>query len=92
MVEALGMIFSTTAPDFGSIKQSKSNEYTLLNADISKLNSVLTRINIGSAFNVVNGAVALVLDNKKIYMYSGADDEWYEWGSVIVESSSEPET
>ena len=91
MVEALGMIFSTTAADFGSIKQSKSNDYTLINDAMYKLNSVLTRTNIGSAFNVVNGAVALVLDNKKIYMYSGADDEWYEWGSVIVESSSEPE-
>ena len=91
MTVALGMIFSTEAPDFGSICYSKHGEYTLLNADISKLNTLLTKSNCGSVFNVPNGAVALVLDNKKIYMYHSYNDTWYEWGSVIVESSSEPE-
>ncbi len=87
MVEALGMIFSTGAPDFGSIRYSKYGEYTLLNADVAKLNTLLTKSNLGSVFNVPSGATALVLDNKKIYMYQGASDTWYEWGSVIVESN-----
>lgn len=86
MTEALGMIFTTEAPNFGSIRFSKYGEYTLLSADVSKLNTLLTRANIGSIFNVPNGATALVLDDKKIYMYDSAGDTWHEWGETAAQT------
>lgn len=86
LYEALGMIFSE-AVDFGSIKRNDDGGYTLLAADITKLNTMLTRQALGSKCNVLTGATALVLDTSKIYMYNGDSDTWYEWGS---ESEQEP--
>lgn len=86
----LGMVFNeNNAPDFGSIRQSSGNEYTLLAADIPKLNSTLTRSHCasllanGSFFNVPSGALAFVADWKteetaKVYMYEMTSDAWYE--------------
>lgn len=80
------MIFTADAPNFGSIRNSKSGEYTLLSADLTKLNTLLTRGNLGRIFNVPNGATALVLDNKKIYMYDSAGDAWHEWGETVAQT------
>lgn len=85
----LGMIFdSATAPDFGSISES-GQDYTVLAADISKLNGAFKRsvcrplLQDGSMFSVTNGAVAFVPDWKaadtgKAYMYEETSDTWYE--------------
>ena len=85
----LGMVFEIgNAPDFGSICQSTSNEYILLAADISKLNSALTStvctpLLASGTFNVQSGALAFVANWKtasaaKVYMYEKSSDTWYE--------------
>lgn len=80
-VELLGMLFDTaTAPNFGSITINKHGEYSLLSADVTKLNTLLTRQNCGNVFNVAAGSVALVLDSSEIYMYHAGTDQWYKWG------------
>lgn len=59
MTIKFGMTFSGTVPDFGSIEQCNHRLFTLLAADISKLNSTLTRANCepllisGSAFSIM---------------------------------------
>lgn len=84
----LGMIFSdATAPDFGSITKS-GEDFTLLAADIPKLNSTLTStvctpLIAQGGFNVQSGALAFVANWKtaesaKVYMYEVTSDTWYE--------------
>ena len=79
-------------PDFGSIRQGCGGDFTLLAADISKLNGALTRtvcapkLQDGSLFAVSSGAVAFVADWKtggvaKAYMYEESSDSWYEFVS-----------
>lgn len=80
-VELLGMLFdSETAPNFGNITINKHGEYSLLTADVAKLNTVLTKQNCGAVFNVAPGSVALVVDAGEIYIYQSATDTWYKWG------------
>lgn len=86
----LGMVFDeNNVPDFGSINQSASGEYTLLASDIPNLNSALTSavctplLTSGITFNVPTGALAFVANWKaansaKVYMYEKSSDTWYE--------------
>ena len=85
----LGMVFDTaTAPDFGSIMNTRDSDLTALAADIPKLNSTLTRavceplMEVGT-FPIVSGDVCFITDWKtsesaKAYMYEGSSDAWYE--------------
>ena len=76
--------------DFGSIHLAAGGDYTLLGADIGKLNTVLTAavckplLAAGQIFNVTPGAVAFVADWKtagtaKAYIYEPTSDTWYEF-------------
>lgn len=84
MTIKFGMLFRDSVPDFGSIEQCDHRSFTLLAADISKLNSTLTRANCepllvsGSAFSVYSGTSAIVLDEPAVYMYHSGTDTWYE--------------
>lgn len=72
-------------PDFGSIVFDREKEILhLLNADISKLNSVLTKANCLSNYNVKNfyfqsGDVAIVDDTQRAFVYNADSDSWTEW-------------
>lgn len=85
----LGMIFdSETAPDFGSIMNTRDTDLTALADDIPKLNSTLTRavctpLMQSGTFPIVTGDVCFIADWKtsesaKAYMYEGSSDAWYE--------------
>ena len=87
MTIKFGMTFAGAVPDFGSIEQCDHRSFTLLAADISKLNSTLTRatcqplLKSGSAFSVYSGTLAIVLYEDKpaaFYMYHSGTDRWYE--------------
>lgn len=72
-------------PDFGSIEMSERfREFTLLAADIPKLNSTLTRANCvpklenGSMFSVQSGCNAVVADAPAVWRYHAMSDTWYE--------------
>lgn len=85
----LGMAFDTeTAPDFGSITNTRDGDLTALADDIPKLNSTLTRevceplLEVGT-FSIVSGDICFIADWKtedsaKAYMYEGSTDAWYE--------------
>ena len=72
-------------PDFGSIAFDREKEILhLLNTDISKLNSVLTKANCLSNYNVKNfyfqsGDVAIVDDTQRAFVYNADSDSWTEW-------------
>lgn len=84
MTIKFGMIFAGTVPDFGSIEQCDHRSFTLLAADIGKLNSTLTRatcqplLKSGAEFNIYSGAYAIVVDTPCVYMYHSGTDRWYE--------------
>ena len=85
MTVKFGMIFKDgQKPDFGSIEKSGEREFTLLEADKSKLNSVLTRaactplLESGSVFDVPSGANAVVADKPAVWRYHALSDQWYE--------------
>ena len=83
------MVFNTaTAPDFGSIMNTRGTDLTALADDIPKLNSALTRavcepLMETGTFPIVTGDVCFIADWKteesaKAYMYEGSSDAWYE--------------
>ena len=78
----LGMVFEDgKAPDFGSIEKNNSGEFTLLAADVEKLNTVLTRAvctAAGASFDVPSGANAIVADEPAVWRYHAQSDKWYE--------------
>ena len=83
----LGMLFNEgEAPDFGSIEQNPrySGEYSLLAADIPKLNSMLTRSSCLSYLSnpadlpIMSGSTVLVLDEPAVWRYHTGTDRWYE--------------
>ena len=75
----LGMLFDgNSVPDFGSIEMSEYGDYVLLDTDVSKLNTVLTKTNCGDVFNVGSGAFAVVLDSPALWVYHSNTDTWYE--------------
>ena len=71
-------------PDFGSIESSGYGEFTLLDADKSKLNSTLTStfctplLESGAVFSVPSGANAVVADVPAVWRYHAGSDRWYE--------------
>ena len=84
MIIKLNMGFAdSNYPDFGSIDfdRDKKNLH-LVNADVSKLNNVLTRANIatyGAEFYFQSGDVAIVDDTQKAFVYNSTLDTWTEW-------------
>ena len=79
------MVFdSTDMPDFGSIEPGADGVLTLLAADVSKLNSALTRtvctpkLAGGSSFSVSGGTNAIVADEPAVWRYHAGTDTWYE--------------
>lgn len=85
MTVKFGMVFKDgKMPDFGSIEKSGVKEFTLLEADKSKLNSVLTRaactphLADGSVFGVPSGANAVIADAPAVWRYHAQSDHWYE--------------
>lgn len=79
------MVFDTSnMPDFGSIEQGADGALTLLAADVTKLNTALTRtvcapklVN-GSLFSLAGGTNAIVADEPAVWRYHAGSDEWYE--------------
>ena len=70
-------------PDVGSIAfdRDKKNLH-LVNADVSKLNNVLTRANIatyGAEFYFRSGDVAIVDNAQRAFVYNSTLDTWTEW-------------
>ena len=84
MVVKFWMSFQSSVPDFGSIERVCDGSFVLLAADISKLNSALTRtvcqplLTAGGMFSVDSGTSAIVLDAPALWMYHGGTDTWYE--------------
>ena len=81
----LGMRFKEgQEPDFGSIESSGYGEFTLLDADKSKLNTALTRtacvplLEKDQMFTVPSGANAIVADVPAVWRYHAGSDRWYE--------------
>lgn len=86
-VNKLGMLFDeNNAPNFGSIEANPivPGEYSLLETDISKLNSALTKtactpyLNSASEFSVTSGSNAIVVDAPAVWRYHAGTDTWYE--------------
>lgn len=84
MINILKMNFpDDTDIDVGSIAFDRYGENLhLVNADVSKLNNVLTRANIatyGAEFYFQSGDVAIVDDTQKAFVYNSTLDTWTEW-------------
>ncbi len=86
MINILGMNFpDDTVIDVGSIAFDRYGENLhLLSADVSKLNSVLTRaVCIGTynagTFYFRSGDVAIVDNTQKAFVYNSTSDSWHEW-------------
>ena len=85
MVVKLGMIFAdNNVPQFGSIEEGTDGALTLLAADKSKLNSLLTRAGLasyltaGEAFAIQGGTCAVIADEPAVWRYHALSDTWYE--------------
>ena len=84
MVIKLGMVFAdNNVPDFGSIETGVDGILTLLDADKSKLNSLLTRSGLASYltngnFTIGGGTCAVIADKPAVWRYHLATDKWYE--------------
>ena len=84
MINILKMNFpDDTDIDVGSIAfdRDKKNLH-LVNADVSKLNNVLTRANIatyGAEFYFQSGDVAIVDNAQRAFVYNSTLDTWTEW-------------
>ena len=81
----LDMVFdSTNVPDFGSIEFGADGALTLLAADVTKLNTALTRtacalkLVAGSLFSIPGGTNAIVADAPAVWRYHSGSDQWYE--------------
>ena len=82
----LNMVFDNeNKPNIGSIKFDRHGENLhLLGADVSKLNSLLTRaVCVGTynaeTFYFKSGDVAIVDDTQRIFIYNADSDSWTEW-------------
>jgi uncharacterized repeat protein (TIGR02543 family) len=81
----LGMVFENgNAPDFGSIEAGQDGSLTLLDKDVGKLNSALTKaaclpmIAQGCTFSIPGGTNAVVADQPAVWRYHAESDRWYE--------------
>lgn len=93
----LGMLFDeSTAPDFGDIVRSASDELTLTSSSLSKLTDNLTATVCGAAFNISAGTQAWVIDTGDVLAYH--PDAWHyvsrgrrsgeRYGALTVEIKS----
>lgn len=93
----LGMLFDEiTAPDFGDIVRSASDELTLTSSSLSKLTDNLTATVCGAAFNISAGTQAWVIDTGDVLAYH--PDAWHyvsrgrrsgeRYGALTVEIKS----
>lgn len=81
----LGMVFEIgNVPDFGSIEAGQDGALTLLEEDVGKLNSALTRaaclpmLAQGCTFSIPGGTNAVVADQPAVWRYHAESDRWYE--------------
>ena len=86
MKHILGMNFPDNINiDVGSIKFDRYGENLhLLSADVSKLNSVLTKAVCVGTYNVdsfyfQSGDVAITDDTQRAFVYNADSDSWTEW-------------
>jgi hypothetical protein len=86
MVNLLKMNFpDDNLPDIGSIRFDRFGEHLhLLNDDIPKLNSTLTRAVCAETYDVTDfyfqsGDCAFVDDTQRAFVYNSDSDEWVEW-------------
>ena len=93
----LDMLFDeSTAPDFGDIVRSASDELTLTSSSLSKLTDNLTATVCGAAFNISAGTQAWVIDTGDVLAYH--PDAWHyvsrgrrsgeRYGALTVEIKS----
>lgn len=85
MKNVLDMLLKDTATvDVGSIERTAPAELSLLAADKTKLNSVVTKevltplLADGQTFNIPSGCHAVVLDAPAVWRYHAGTDLWYE--------------
>ena len=72
-------------PNLGSIEFDREGQYLhLISADISKLNSILTKAVCENTYHVdkfyfKSGDVAIVDDTQRAFVYNANSDSWTEW-------------
>lgn len=72
-------------PDLGSIDFDREGKYLhLIDTDISKLNSILTRAACENTYHVdkfyfQSGDVAIVDNAQRAFVYNSTLDTWTEW-------------
>lgn len=76
-IVVLNMVFDNSrVPDFGNITINKNGDFVLLQEDVFRLVTNLTRDVCGTAFNVPVGQRAVVIDTGAVFVYH-ANDRWY---------------
>lgn len=76
-VVVLNMIFDNShVPDFGNITVDKNGNFVLLQEDVFRLLTNVTRDVCGTAFNVQVGQKAKVIDTGEVFVYH-SNDRWY---------------
>lgn len=76
-IVVLNMVFDNSrVPDFGNITINKNGDFVLLQEDVFRLVTNLTRDVCGAAFNVPVGQRAVVIDTGAVFVYH-ANDRWY---------------
>lgn len=76
-IVVLNMVFDNSrVPDFGNITINKNGDFVLLQEDVFRLVTNLTRDVCGTAFNVPTGQRAVVVDTGAVFIYH-SNDRWY---------------
>lgn len=77
MINLLNMYFNENqVPDFGNITVDKNGNFVLLQEDVFRLLTNVTRDVCGTAFNVPIGQRAIVADTGAVFIYH-SNDRWY---------------
>lgn len=77
MINLLNMYFNENqVPDFGNITVDKNGNFVLLQEDVFRLLTNVTRDVCGTAFNVPTGQRAVVVDTGAVFIYH-SNDRWY---------------
>lgn len=77
MINLLNMYFNENqVPDFGNITVDKNGNFALLQEDVFRLLTNVTRDVCGTAFNVPTGQRAVVVDTGAVFIYH-SNDRWY---------------
>ena len=77
MINLLNMYFNENqVPDFGNITVDKNDNFVLLQEDVFRLLTNVTRDVCGTAFNVPTGQRVVVVDTGAVFIYH-SNDRWY---------------